>query len=143
MPVALYTVASGGTGRGAVTGSSPHAIITATPASPIHLVVRIALSHVGRFPPHDAKSMDGRWAGASDQGRCRRGILGNPHVGRGLDHDGSTIQMKCAVRSSRGEAAVLTAAGAGTCPTSSGSPGSVARVERSGCLPPRDRKSVV
>src|SRR2546429_9642566 len=67
MPVARYTVASGGTGRGAVTGSSPHAIITATPASPIHLVVRIALSHVGRFPPHDAKSMDGRWAGASDQ----------------------------------------------------------------------------
>src|SRR6266566_6767156 len=81
-PVALNTVASGGTGPGAVTGSSLHAIITATPASPIHSIVRIALSHVGRFPPHDAKSMDGRWAGASDQGSCRRGILGNQYVGR-------------------------------------------------------------
>src|SRR5436309_16032778 len=67
MPVARYTVASGGTGRGAVTGSSPHAIITATPASPIHLVARIALSHVGRFPPHAAEVMDGPCAGASDQ----------------------------------------------------------------------------
>src|SRR5438093_4153752 len=98
MPVALYTVASGGTGRGAVTGSSPQAIITATPASPIHLVVRIALSHVGRFPPHDVKSMDGRWAGASDQARCRRGIPGNPHVGRRHDRAGMrhlTIGFAC------------------------------------------------
>ena len=90
-----------------------------------------------RFPPHDAKSMDRRWPRASDQWSCRRGIPGNPHVGRGLNHDGSTIQMNCAARSSRGEAAMLTPVGAGTCPTSSGSPGLVARVERSGCLPPR------
>jgi len=42
--VALNTVASGGTGAGAATGSSLQAIITATTASPIHLILRISFS---------------------------------------------------------------------------------------------------
>src|SRR6266481_1226392 len=68
-PVALNTVATGRTGPGAVTGSSPHAIITATPASPIHIIARISLSHVRRSLPYDGKSIDRRWVGASDEWR--------------------------------------------------------------------------
>src|ERR1041385_6160205 len=66
-----------------------------TPTSPIRRILRIALSHVGRFLPHDAKAMDGRWAGASDELRCRRGIPGNPYVGWGTYVAGPGRRSPC------------------------------------------------
>src|SRR5437867_826621 len=83
-PVALYTVATGGTGAGALTEWSLQAIVVANPASPIHIVARMSLSQVTQVASHDGKGMDRRWGGASDRWSGGCGIPGSRDVGRRL-----------------------------------------------------------